>query len=190
MRKPPIEKPLLEIDRADLVIGDDGYAEIPPSVWFENAMRIFREQYEADGNPLWAWRALFEVQAYASQGHAATLPEWVSQYLERCAVGLLSLDPYTVDKDKMPHAISAAVGMTRKGGGPGFVSSFHKRFDELNRAMAENPAIPPDAAAHMRVQLGQARGMRADKQPLEDLIKRRAQAYNEAKPKSGRRSRD
>lgn len=187
MRKKPIEKPMLEVDRADILPGEDGYAAIPASSWFENTMRLFREQHEADGNPLWAWRALFEVQAYASQGHAAALPEWVSQYLERCAVGLLSIDADDVPDNKMPHAISRAIGMTRKGG-KSYPRSFHARFDELVKAMRETPAIPPDAAADMRVHLSRARGMRADKRPLESMIDQGRKAFK-AKTEPKRRTR-
>ena len=84
-----------------------------PRVIAERMIESARVSYELDGNPLHAWRGYIEARQSGEP-----VPDWVSTYLDRCAVALLNMATAEkhVQRDAEPStAIAEAFEMKRPG---------------------------------------------------------------------------
>lgn len=99
-----------------------------------------RQTYEESKNPLWAWHAYITAREVKTK-----VPEWVMQYLDGVANGLLSHENKLAD-------CALHLGFDLKGGGK---NPFKQILDgvfrsmavrEVRRQLAENPGMTVDAA--------------------------------------------
>lgn len=176
-------RPEFHVDAADIEHHDDGFITLPEADFLANTLRLFEAEFVSDGNPMWAWRALNEIDAYRSRGIDVDVPGWILDYVFSAARAVLSIDPAVVQKDKMPHAIASALGLTRRGGGPGFLASWHKKMDALIASLQEPVPMAPEQADDLRAKISEARAMPSDKQRVKDEIKRGVQARRSSQRK-------
>lgn len=177
-------RPEFHVAAADIQHHDDGFATLPEAAFLANTLRLFEAEFESDGNPMWAWRALNEIDAYRSRGIDVDVPGWILGYVFGAARAVLSIDPAAVQKDKMPHAIASALGLTRRGGGPGYLATWHKKMDALIASLDEPVPMSDQQAEYLRAKLSEARAMPSDKQGVEAQIKQGVKARRSPTRKS------
>ncbi len=100
--------------RGEMIMSSDGDGSAADVVAHE--LEWLREQYEADGNPLWVWDAfhLWGEVASLAPHEPPPLPPWIVNALLRTSDELLALDP---KGGKYPEKVQKAIGLHSAGGG-------------------------------------------------------------------------
>lgn len=154
-------------------IDADGCVIIPHELFLEGEIEWLGEEFERTQNPVLAWAAIFQIEHHLrTHGGAIEYAPWLRDYLASAASELLLIDPDTVPATKMPHAISKALRLTQRGGGPGYIQRWRRLMGEREAADAAAMGWNESEATALLEAVEASRAMPSAKHDLKRQINR------------------